>query len=52
MIVLKKVTERPQTRQSAKLLRQALELGLPPPPHPQAIVPPPFGYGGRGTLAC
>jgi hypothetical protein len=27
-------------------------IGTPPPPHPQASVPPPFGSVGRGTLAC
>jgi hypothetical protein len=27
-------------------------IGTPPPtPHPQASVPPPPGFGGRGTLA-
>jgi hypothetical protein len=26
-------------------------IGIPPTPHPQAGVPPPFGSGGRGTLA-
>jgi hypothetical protein len=26
-------------------------IGTPPTPHPQASAPPPFGPGGRGTLA-
>jgi hypothetical protein len=41
----------PQTRQSAKAFSQVVGIGTPPTPHPQASVPPPFGFGGRVTLA-
>ncbi len=40
----------PQSRQSAKLFLQSLELGLPSPARECAL--PPFGSGGRGTLAA
>ena len=42
------------SRQSAKLFLQSLELGPPPTPHPpvgECVPVPPFGSGGRGTLA-
>ncbi len=38
-----------QSRQSAKLFFQSLELGLPPTPHPQASVPPPPCFWGEGN---
>ncbi len=41
-----------QSRQNARLFLQLSELGPPPsPPHPQAIVSPPFGSGGKHSLA-
>jgi hypothetical protein len=40
-----------QSRQSAKLFLQSSELGLPQPLNRRPVSPPPFGSGGRGTLA-
>jgi hypothetical protein len=42
-----------QSRQSAKLFLQSSELGLPQPLTRRRVCPvcPPFGSGGRGTLA-
>jgi hypothetical protein len=40
-----------QSRQNAKLFLLSLELGLPQPLTPGYVCPPPFGTGGRGTLA-
>jgi hypothetical protein len=41
----------PQSRQSAKLFLQSSELGLPQPLTRRRVCPP-FGSGGRSTLAC
>ncbi len=40
-----------QSRQSAKLFLQSLELGLPQPLTRRRVRPPTFGSRGRGTLA-
>jgi hypothetical protein len=41
----------PQGWQSAKPFLQSSELGLPQPLTRTRVCPPPFGSGGRGTLA-
>ncbi len=40
-----------QSRQSAKLFLQSSKFGLPQPLTRRRVCPPPFGSGGRGTLA-
>jgi len=49
--IIIKILWKAQSRQSAKLLLQSSELGLPQPLTWRRLCPPPFGSGGRGTLA-